>query len=81
MASPTWVVDTSSRIAIRSLFSCSDRVTVMEGLTTLLTAARLMFPREVVAELERYAGPENPARVPSMSIKTMLKFESIVEFQ
>lgn len=61
MSSPTWVVDTSSLIAVRSLFSRPDRAAVMEGLTTLLTTARVVFPREVIGELERYAGADNPA--------------------
>ena len=58
---PTWIVDTSSLIAIRTLFSRDGRTTVLNGMTSLVADGRLLFPREVIAELERYAGRENPA--------------------
>jgi len=61
MAEPTWVVDTSSLIIVRSLFSRGEQRTAMNGLTALLRATRLVFPREVVGELARYAGSENLA--------------------
>ena len=60
-ASPIWCVDTSSLIIIRSQFSREDRATVLKGLTALVSGGRLWFPREVVAELERYEGADNPA--------------------
>ncbi len=63
MTAPTWVVDTSSLIIVRSLFSRTDQATVIDGLTERLTAGRVVFPREVVVELERYAGSDNPALV------------------
>ncbi|HLG59330.1 MAG TPA: DUF4411 family protein [Vicinamibacterales bacterium] len=58
---PVWCLDTSSLIAVRSQFSRDSRTTVFDGLATLVAAGRLRFPREVVIELERYEGPENPA--------------------
>lgn len=60
-ALPVWCIDTSSLIIIRSQFSREARRTVLNGLTTLVNAGRLRFPREVVAELERYEGADNPA--------------------
>jgi hypothetical protein len=54
-------LDTSSLISVRAQFSREARKTVLEGLATLVTAGRLRFPREVVVELERYEGGENPA--------------------
>jgi hypothetical protein len=61
MASPTWVIDTSSLIHIRSLFSRAERESVMERLAELVEDGRVVYPREVVLELERYAGADNPA--------------------
>ena len=61
MASPIWVVDSSSIILARSLYSRKDHTLVLDGLGRLVVSGRLVFPREVVAELERYAGAENPA--------------------
>jgi hypothetical protein len=61
MASPTWVVDTSSLILMRSLYSRDERRRILESLSGLVSEARFVYPREVVAELDRYAGPDNPA--------------------
>jgi hypothetical protein len=61
-AAPIWCIDTSSLIVIRSQFSREARGTVLNGLTTLVHAGRLRFPREVVTELDRYEGADNPAR-------------------
>ena len=61
MALPTWVFDTSSLIAVRSLFSRVERAAVMSALAIPVAEGRLVFPREVVAELERYDGADTPA--------------------
>ncbi|HLF77560.1 MAG TPA: DUF4411 family protein [Dehalococcoidia bacterium] len=63
MASTTWVIDTSSLIAVRSLFSRGDQSAIMDGLSNLVTEGRVVFPREVVTELERYEGKDVPALV------------------
>jgi hypothetical protein len=63
MASPTWVVDTSSFIIIRTLFPRPSQQTVMDGLARLVAEGRLVFPNEVVVELERYQGRDTPALV------------------
>lgn len=60
-SSPIWCIDTSSLIMMRAQFSREERRTVLNGLTALVTAGRLRFPREVIAELERYEGADNPA--------------------
>ena len=58
---PTWVVDTSSLIAVTTVVRRADRQRIYQGLGELVNAARLIFPRQVVPELERYQGAENPA--------------------
>ncbi|MBI4264883.1 MAG: DUF4411 family protein [Acidobacteria bacterium] len=60
-ASPIWCLDTSSLIVIRSQFSRDAQKLVLDGLGALVDAGRLRFPREVVTELERYEGVDNPA--------------------
>jgi Domain of unknown function (DUF4411) len=59
--SPIWCLDTSSLISLRSQFSREDRKTVLDGLSKLVAAGRLRFPRELIGELERYEGADNPA--------------------
>ena len=59
--SPTWCLDTSSLISLRSQFSREEYKTILDGLSKLVAAGRLRFPREVIGELERYEGAENPA--------------------
>jgi hypothetical protein len=58
---PIWCLDTSSLISLRSQFSRENRKIVLDGLSNLVAAGRLCFPRELVSELERYEGSENPA--------------------
>jgi hypothetical protein len=60
-SAPIWCVDTSSIIAVRSLFSRAQAEQVRNALTQLAAAGRLSLPPEVVAELERYGGKDNPA--------------------
>jgi hypothetical protein len=82
MASPTWVVDTSSLILMRSLYSREERGRILERLSALVTEARIVYPREVVAELDRYAGPDNPAlewtkRHQDVATRRQPSFESV----
>ena len=58
---PVWCIDTSSIISLRSQFSREDHRRILDGLSNLVAAGRLSFPREVVAELERYEGANNSA--------------------
>jgi hypothetical protein len=60
MAAPIWCVDTSSLIIIRTQFSQQERGTLLARLAALVAQGRLRFPREVIAELERYQGPDHP---------------------
>jgi hypothetical protein len=60
-SSPIWCLDTSSLISLRSQFSREEYKTILDGLSILVAAGRLRFPREVVGELGRYEGAENPA--------------------
>lgn len=55
--------DTSSIIAVRFSFFRPEQASVMNGLAALVTDGRVLFPREVIGELERYADRENPALV------------------
>ena len=61
MPSPVWCIDTSSIVIIRTQFSKEQRQTVLAGLSALVVAGRLRFPRQLVTELERYLGADNPA--------------------
>lgn len=61
MASPVWVVDSSSLILARSLYSRTDHTKALDGLGRLVDDGRLVYPREVIGELDRYAGATNPA--------------------
>lgn len=56
-----WFLDTSSLISIRSEFSRVNVRKVLAGLTALLDEGRLFFPKELVDELKRYGGEDNPA--------------------
>lgn len=60
-AVPIWYLDTSSLVGLRSQFSREDRRTIFDGLSALVTEGRLRFPPELVPELRRYAGDDNPA--------------------
>lgn len=54
-------MDASSIIIVRTSFSRKDQELVYQGMHALAEAKRLFFPNEVIKELERYAGKENPA--------------------
>jgi hypothetical protein len=60
-SSPIWCIDTSSIISLRSQFSRENHRKILDGLSELVADGRLRFPREVVGELERYEGADNPA--------------------
>ncbi len=61
MARPVWALDTSSLIALRSTYSRARHAEILAALTGLVSEGRLVFPKAVVEELERYAGRDNPA--------------------
>jgi len=53
MAEPVWIADTSSIIWIKSSIPREARAGVFEALDRLVAAGRLMFPRQVLKELQR----------------------------
>ena len=56
-----WVIDTSSIIEVRR--SQKDRrEQIFSEMTRVVTEGRLVYPPQVVAELERYAQPKSPDR-------------------
>jgi hypothetical protein len=55
-----WVIDTSSIIEIRRSVPTARRSEVFQKLGDLVTAGRIVFAKQVVAELERAADPVNP---------------------
>lgn len=59
--SPIWIIDTSSLILIRALLRREEQDAARDGLSKLVTAGRLVYPKEVVKELQRYQGAEQPA--------------------
>jgi rRNA maturation endonuclease Nob1 len=84
-----WVIDTSSVIEIRRSVENPKRVHVFSQMGTLVNGGRLVFPKQVVHELERAADPLSPdaqykwakqneakatARVPSLDeVKEVLR--------
>ena len=55
-----WIIDTSSIIESRRIVSRTAEKQILEALTKQVTAGVLVFPKQVLAELERYYLPENP---------------------
>ncbi|MGA9390877.1 MAG: DUF4411 family protein [Candidatus Sulfotelmatobacter sp.] len=55
-----WVFDTSSIIEIRRSIENTRKQGVFNSMSTLVVAGRLVFPIEVVKELERFADPKLP---------------------
>lgn len=55
MPTTFWVVDTSSIIAVRRLVPRVNQPTVFGKLDTLVTSDSLVYPAQVVDELERYS--------------------------
>lgn len=53
MGARVWVFDTSSLMAIKSAVPRADHQRVFDALTAMVHEARLMFPKETVAELRR----------------------------
>jgi Domain of unknown function (DUF4411) len=50
-----WVIDTSSIIAVRRLVPRADQLKVFGKLDSLITSDALVYPAQVVDELERYS--------------------------
>ena len=59
-ASIVWIVDTSSIVEVRRAVENTKKPQVFEKLTELVNEGRLMFPRQVLDELERVADPAGP---------------------
>ena len=57
-----FVIDTSSLVEIRQLVPARDRRSVLGRLSRLVASGTVVFPAEVVAELERYEGKDDPIR-------------------
>jgi hypothetical protein len=55
-----WIVDTSSIVEVRRSVENTKKPQVFEKLTELVNQGRLMFPRQVLGELERVADPAGP---------------------
>jgi hypothetical protein len=55
-----WVFDTSSIIEIRRSIENTRKQSVFNFMSSLVIAGRLVFPIEVVKELERFADPKLP---------------------
>ncbi len=57
-AAEVWVIDTSSITEIRRRLPRPDQVTVYANLTKLVSGGHLVFPVEVLKELERASNPK-----------------------
>jgi len=57
-AAEVWVIDTSSIIEIRRRLPKPDQRTVYTSLTVLVTGGHLVFPVQVLKELERATNPK-----------------------
>ena len=68
MAAPIWVVDTSALIQIKSSIPHGQRPHVFIALTALVTEGRLMFPPQVLHELERDSEGHAPDQVCSWAL-------------
>ena len=68
MAAPIWVVDTSALIQIKSSIPHGQRPHVFITLTALVTEGRLMFPPQVLHELERDSEGHAPDQVCSWAL-------------
>jgi rRNA maturation endonuclease Nob1 len=55
-----WVVDTSSVVEIRRSVETAKRPGVFDAMSALVAVGRLVFPKQVVDELERAADPKLP---------------------
>ena len=55
-----WVLDTSSIIEIRRSVAAAERASVFAGLSSLVACDRILFPKQVVDELERASDPKAP---------------------
>jgi hypothetical protein len=73
MAAPVWVVETSSIIWIKSSIPRGARAGVFEALTRLASAGRLVFPNQVLKELQRDTGnlPPDAACQWAVSVEPM----------
>jgi hypothetical protein len=54
------VIDTSSVIAVRRRVANGRKAAVFQAMSELVAGGRLVFPSQVVEELERFADPVSP---------------------
>jgi len=59
MRPPVWIIDTSSIIQVRRLDN-KKKTAIFRKMSALVEAGRLVFPKEVVKEMERFADPDSP---------------------
>jgi len=59
MTQPVWILDTSAIIQVRRLDG-RKRAAIFRQMGALVEAGRLVFPKEAVEELERFADPNSP---------------------
>jgi len=55
-----WVVDTSSVAEIRRSIENTRKKNVFDSMSALVDDGRVVFPKQVVGELERAADPHSP---------------------
>jgi hypothetical protein len=60
LADVVWVIDTSSIIEVRRSVPMAVRRATFAALTQLVNESRLVYPPEVLAELERNIDPKSP---------------------
>lgn len=60
MADVIWVIDTSSVVEVRRSVRNDRKAEVFRSMGALVEAGRLLYPREVLDELDRAADPTTP---------------------
>jgi len=55
-----WVIDTSSILEVRRSIENTKKPEVFAGMDQLVASERLVFPKQVTDELERWADPSSP---------------------
>lgn len=55
-----WVIDTSSVAEVRRSVANTQKPHVFSSMSSLVAAGRLVYPKQLVDELRRYADPDAP---------------------
>ena len=58
--SVVWIIDTSSIIEVRRSVQNTPRTVIFQRMSALIQEGKLIFPKQVVEELERAADPKSP---------------------